>query len=112
MNDIVIVSGVRTAVGSFGGSLKDISAQDLGALRLTFHQRTAFRQDVQRLDGFCNAVILPHSRVRLQQTVGNVAVDLLHIAEDCMRNFHVILLHRCCSLNCANALAASTVSPF
>ena len=32
MNDIVIVSGVRTAVGSFGGSLKDISAQDLGAL--------------------------------------------------------------------------------
>ena len=32
MNDRVIVSGVRTAVGSFGGSLKDISAQDLGAL--------------------------------------------------------------------------------
>ena len=27
MNDIVIVSGVRTAVGSFGGSLKDISAR-------------------------------------------------------------------------------------
>ena len=44
--------------------------------------------------------------------VWNVAVNLLHIAEGCMRNFHVILLHLCCSLNCANALAASTVSPF
>ena len=29
-----------------------------------------------------------------------------------MGNFYVILLHLCCSLNCANALAASTVSPF
>ena len=28
----VIVSGCRTAVGKFGGSLKDISAIDLGAL--------------------------------------------------------------------------------
>jgi len=86
--------------------------QPLGALRLAFHQRAAFRQDVQRLDGFSNAVVLPHSRVRLQQTVRNVAVNLLHITEGCTRNFHVILLHLCCSLNCANALAASTVSPF
>lgn len=30
--DIVIVSGARTAVGKFGGSLKDISAIDMGAL--------------------------------------------------------------------------------
>ena len=86
--------------------------QPLGTLRLAFHQRTAFRQDVHRLDGFCNAVILPHSRVRLQQTVGNIAVTLLHITECCTGNFHVILLHLCCSLNCANAPAASTVSPF
>ena len=35
-----------------------------------------------------------------------------HITEGCMGNFYVILLHLCCSLNCANALAASTVSPF
>ena len=31
-NDIVIVSGARTAVGKFGGSLKDVSAIDMGAL--------------------------------------------------------------------------------
>lgn len=30
MRDPVIVSGVRTAIGSFGGSLKDFSAVDLG----------------------------------------------------------------------------------
>lgn len=32
MRDVVIVSAVRTALGSFGGSLKDIPAVDLGAL--------------------------------------------------------------------------------
>lgn len=30
--DIVVVAGARTAVGKFGGSLKDISAIDMGAL--------------------------------------------------------------------------------
>ena len=32
MRDVVIVSAVRTAVGSFGGTLKDVSAADLGAI--------------------------------------------------------------------------------
>ncbi|MBF0338716.1 MAG: acetyl-CoA C-acetyltransferase [Nitrospirae bacterium] len=32
MKEVVIVSGVRTAVGAFGGALKDVSAIDLGAL--------------------------------------------------------------------------------
>ena len=32
MRDAVIVSAVRTAVGSFGGSLKDVSAAQLGAI--------------------------------------------------------------------------------
>ncbi len=32
MNDIVIVSAVRTAIGSFGGALKDFQAPDLGAV--------------------------------------------------------------------------------
>ncbi len=32
MANVVIVGGVRTAVGSFGGSLKDVPAKDLGAL--------------------------------------------------------------------------------
>lgn len=32
MEDVVIVSGVRTAIGGFGGTLKDVSDSDLGAL--------------------------------------------------------------------------------
>lgn len=32
MGDVVIVSGARTAVGNFGGSLKDVKCVDLGAL--------------------------------------------------------------------------------
>lgn len=32
LKDVVIVSGVRLPVGSFGGSLKDISAIDMGAM--------------------------------------------------------------------------------
>ncbi|MBU4371362.1 MAG: hypothetical protein KKD68_05660 [Proteobacteria bacterium] len=32
MRDVVIVSGARTAVGSFGGSLKGIRTVDMGAL--------------------------------------------------------------------------------
>ena len=31
-NDVVIVSGVRTAIGSFGGALKDVTAVQLGSL--------------------------------------------------------------------------------
>ncbi|MBN1643706.1 MAG: acetyl-CoA C-acetyltransferase [Dehalococcoidales bacterium] len=31
-NDVVVVSGVRTAVGSFGGALKDVSVVKLGSL--------------------------------------------------------------------------------
>jgi len=31
MREVVIVSAVRTAIGTFGGSLKDVSAVDLGA---------------------------------------------------------------------------------
>ena len=40
MKDIVLVSGVRTAVGTFGGSLKGFNASDLGA--------TAIREAVKR----------------------------------------------------------------
>jgi len=32
MREVVIASAVRTAIGTFGGSLKDVSAVDLGAL--------------------------------------------------------------------------------
>ena len=32
MREVVIASAVRTAIGSFGGALKDVSAADLGAI--------------------------------------------------------------------------------
>ena len=32
MKEVVIVSGVRLPVGSYGGSLKDVSAIDMGAM--------------------------------------------------------------------------------
>ena len=31
---VVIVSGARTAIGKFGGSLKDFEASDLGAIAI------------------------------------------------------------------------------
>ena len=32
MREVVIVSAVRTAIGTFGGSLKDVPAVELGAI--------------------------------------------------------------------------------
>ena len=46
MKNVVIVSGARTAVGSFGGGLKDIRAVDLGALVI----REAIRRACLRPD--------------------------------------------------------------
>ena len=47
LKDVVIVSGCRTAVGSFGGSLKDISAIDMGALVV---KEAVKRAGIQPLD--------------------------------------------------------------
>ncbi len=35
MREVVIASAVRTPIGKFGGSLKDVSARQLGALVIT-----------------------------------------------------------------------------
>ena len=32
MREVVVVSGVRTAIGTFGGSLKDVPPTQLGAI--------------------------------------------------------------------------------
>ena len=42
MKEVVIVSAVRTPIGSFGGSLKEISARTLGAI--------AIREAIKRVD--------------------------------------------------------------
>jgi acetyl-CoA C-acetyltransferase len=49
MNKVVIVGGARTAVGAFGGGLKDVSAVDLGALVMrAAMQRTGLRPVADR----------------------------------------------------------------
>jgi acetyl-CoA C-acetyltransferase len=49
MREVVVVSGARTAVGSFGGSLKTIPVVDLGAtvMKETL-KRAGVRPHVQR----------------------------------------------------------------
>lgn len=48
-NDVVIVSGVRTAIGDFGGSLKDISPCELGRLVIqeAVHRAGLLPADIQ-----------------------------------------------------------------
>lgn len=51
MREVVIVEAVRTAVGSFGGSLADISAVDLGAhvIKETLHRSLIQPSDVEEV---------------------------------------------------------------
>jgi acetyl-CoA C-acetyltransferase len=48
MNDVVILSACRTPIGSFGGSLKDLSASDLGAIviREAIHRAGVDAKDI------------------------------------------------------------------
>jgi len=41
LNDVVVISGARTPMGRFGGTLKDIAAYDLGAAAITEALRRA-----------------------------------------------------------------------
>ena len=40
--EVIVAAGVRTAVGTFGGSLKDIPTVELGAVAPSRVQRTVF----------------------------------------------------------------------
>ncbi len=62
MKDVVIVSGARTAIGSFGGALKDIKASDLGAI--------AIREAVKR-----SGIAAPQVDEVVMGCVGQVAED-------------------------------------
>ncbi|WP_150292576.1 beta-ketothiolase BktB [Sphingobium estronivorans] len=50
-NDVVIVSAVRTAIGDFGGSLKDISPSELGRLVIqeAVHRAGLLPADIQHI---------------------------------------------------------------
>ena len=56
MKDVVIVSGARTAVGEFGGSLKDVKVVDIGALVMKeAMKRAGLRPSVDDFHKSCRA---------------------------------------------------------
>jgi acetyl-CoA C-acetyltransferase len=57
MKEVVIISAVRTAVGSFGGSLKDFSATQLGAIAIKGAIQKAGIQPTQVQDVLMGCVI-------------------------------------------------------
>jgi len=67
MKNVVIVSGCRTAVGSFGGSLKDVPVVELGAL--------VMRQTLERV-GLRPAVPADHSHTIPTQLANKEPLEL------------------------------------
>ena len=69
MRDAVIVSGARTAVGSFGGSLKGIRTVDLGALVIREAiRRAGLRPEVSRaVRGCCPDVFRDQDKTQIQK---------------------------------------------
>ena len=61
MRDAAIVSPVRTPVGSFGGSLRDVPAEDLGALVIR-ELLTRTGLDPERVDDVVLGPELPQRR--------------------------------------------------
>ena len=55
MNEVVIVDGVRTPVGNFGGSLKNHCAYDLGALVLQEVLKRTKIETTVRMRGYTEA---------------------------------------------------------
>ena len=59
MRDVVVVSACRTATGDFGGSLRSVSATELGALVIREAIRRAGLQD-DAVDEVIMGSVLPH----------------------------------------------------
>ena len=64
--DVVFLSGVRTGFGAFGGSLKELSAIDLGA--------AASRHAIQRSGAEHVATDCPLAALRIEEALGRKAV--------------------------------------
>jgi acetyl-CoA C-acetyltransferase len=69
MSEVVIVSGVRTAIGAFGGSLKDVSVVNLGALVISEAlKRAGLRPKVgERLSDYAPKAIKDTGLVELEK---------------------------------------------
>ena len=51
MGDVVIIKAVRTAIGSYGGSLKDLPAADLASILIQLSEDTDFAGETMRILG-------------------------------------------------------------
>jgi len=69
MRDVVIVSGKRTAIGAYGGSLKDVPVADLGAAVMKETLRSAGLRPVtsEQCSKFAADAIRDEGRIALEQ---------------------------------------------
>ena len=74
MKEVVIVSAVRTPIGSFGGSLKDLSATKLGAAAIKGALAKAGIKPEQVQDVLMGCVIQANLARRLQGRQLNLQV--------------------------------------
>jgi acetyl-CoA C-acetyltransferase len=84
MNKVVIVSGARTAVGSFGGCLKDVSAIEIGALVMRTALERAGLKPVadDRMKAVAADKLKDQGLIELETAAGEWASDAQPVAVD------------------------------
>ena len=87
--EVVVVSGVRTAIGTFGGSLKDLSPTEMGALVV----REAWARAQVKGDevGHVGRQVPWRAMVLRRQPVGMLEVVAEQLAEETDRPFVLVL---------------------
>ncbi|HAR32744.1 MAG TPA: acetyl-CoA C-acyltransferase, partial [Desulfobacter sp.] len=84
MKDVVIVSGARTAIGSFGGVLKTVSSVDLGAIVIRAAlERAGLRPEVSdEMMAFAPDKLRDRGMTELEKGYANWNTDATPIAVD------------------------------
>jgi acetyl-CoA C-acetyltransferase len=84
MREVVIVSGARTAVGSFGGSLKNIPAVDLGATVLkNVLKKSGLRPDVTvETKGMAPAALGDRGKIEIEMQTDDWDAALVPVSID------------------------------
>lgn len=84
MKDVVIVSGARTAIGSFGGVLKTVSSVDLGAVVIRAAlERAGLRPEVSdEMMAFAPDKLRDRGMTELEKGYANWSTDATPIAVD------------------------------
>jgi acetyl-CoA C-acetyltransferase len=84
MNKVVIVGGARTAVGAFGGGLKDVSAVELGALVMRAALQKAGLKPVagERLSAVAPDMLKDQGMIDLEKAAGPWDADAQSVTVD------------------------------